>query len=89
MGNVMKYRLGENIEMVIDQSGGRLVQCTQCRAGLGDSPTNWQEKAKNWDLPESWAGPLMSDLGGRHHLEQLFCPSCGALFETRIKEAQT
>jgi len=84
----MKYRLAENVEMVVDESGSRLVQCSQCGAGLGDSPTHWLEKAKNWELSDSWAGPLMSDLGPHHRLEQLFCPSCGALFETRIKEVR-
>jgi hypothetical protein len=83
----MKYRLGENLEMVIDEAGLRSVQCAQCGTGLGASPMNWQEKAKTWTLPVAWAGPLMS--GADSHLEQLLCPSCGTLFETRIKEVRT
>ena len=83
----MKYRLGENLEMVIDQSGSRSVQCAKCGAGLGASPTTWHEKAKTWALPAAWAGPLMS--GGDGLLVQLLCPSCGALFETKIKEVGT
>ena len=85
----MKYRLGENLEMAIDGAGGRSVQCSRCGTGLGDSPTEWQERARIWELPDAWAGPLMSGLDGRHQLEQLLCPSCGALFETRIKEEQS
>ena len=82
----MKCRLGENLEMVIDPSGTRSVNCMQCGTSLGASPTDWQEKAKTWTLPTAWAGPLMSGMDG--HLEQLLCPSCGALFETKLKEVE-
>jgi acetone carboxylase gamma subunit len=81
----MRYRLGENVELVVDASGGQSVQCAQCGAGFGDSATQWQQKASTWDVPTGWAGPLMSDLTGNHLLEQLVCPCCGALFETRLK----
>ena len=80
----MKYRLGENVEMVVDAEGSRTVRCAQCSASLGKSPTYWQEEAKAWTLPAAWAGPLVT--GEDCYLEQLLCPSCGALFETKVKE---
>jgi hypothetical protein len=39
-------------------------------------------------LPPTKAGPLMADLEGQYLLEQLYCPSCAALFDTQVVEAE-
>ena len=37
-------------------------------------------------LPATAAGPLMAILDDRYRLEQVLCPSCGALFDTQLVE---
>jgi acetone carboxylase gamma subunit len=82
----MKYPIGENLEVVEGEGGRRWVQCTQCEANLAPSPTAWRAAARIRVLPAKAAGPLMAILESQYHLEQLLCPSCGALFDTELVE---
>jgi acetone carboxylase gamma subunit len=84
----MKYPIGENLEVVDEGQGRRWVQCAQCEAHLAPSPTAWREAARIRVLPAKAASPLMAILDAQYHLEQLLCPSCGALFDTELVEEQ-
>lgn len=85
----MKYPIGENLELVEGGQGTQWVQCAKCEANLGPSPTAWRETARIRVLPAKAASPLMAILETHYHLEQLLCPSCGALFDTALVEGQS
>jgi hypothetical protein len=79
----MNYPLRENLEVYSGQ-----IRCTQCRWVLCRSSENWRETCIRSLSPPTQAGPLMKELEGHFALEQLFCPGCGALFNTDLVEKQ-
>ena len=79
----MNYPLRENLEVYSGE-----VRCTQCRRVLCRSSENWRETCIRSLSPPTQAGPLMKELAGHFALEQLFCPGCGALFNTDLVEKQ-
>ena len=82
----MNYPLGENLEVVVDDQGKEGVRCAKCGTNLSQSPTSWRQAARTRVLPATAASPLMSILESEYHLEQVLCPSCGALFHTEMME---
>jgi hypothetical protein len=83
---MMKYSLRENLEVIVHGHLSQWVQCTRCGTKLTHSPTEWRQAARIRMLPATAAGPLMAILDNRYRLEQILCPSCGALFDTELVE---
>lgn len=83
----MNYPLRENLEVYSDQANG-WIRCTQCRHVLCRSSENWRDTCIRRLSPPTQAGPLMKDLTGHFVLAQLYCPGCGALFNTELVEKQ-
>lgn len=77
--------LREYLEVVSHNSKAR-VQCVKCSYMLSQHEDSWREGCGVRQLPPTEAGPLMNDLVGHFLLEQLFCPSCGVLLDTRLVE---
>jgi N-methylhydantoinase B len=65
----------------------RVATCSKCQGKLSDS-AEWRDGCLVKALSPTEAGPLMKDLVGHFELRQLYCPSCGALLETELKETQ-
>lgn len=81
----MNHPLRENLEVFVDPSG-EWIRCTKCSHVFCQAEGDWKKAAKVRLLPPTHAGPLMKDLVGQFLLEQLYCPSCGALLNTDIVE---
>jgi len=81
----MKHPLRENLEVYTD-TGGTWIRCTRCSHILCQAHEDWKEVCRRRLLPPTKAGPLMTDLLGLFLLEQLYCPSCGALLHTDMVE---
>jgi hypothetical protein len=77
----MNYPLRQNLEVYAGQ-----IRCTQCRRVLCRSSENWKDACIRSLSPPTQAGPLMKELAGHFVLEQLYCPGCGALFNTDLVE---
>ena len=76
--------LQENLEVCEDRSGA-WIRCARCGHVLCSQGEDWTKRCAVRALPPTQAGPLMADLVGQFLLEQLCCPSCGALVSTEIK----
>jgi hypothetical protein len=84
----MTHPLRENLEINIDASGA-FVRCSRCQRPLCPSTEDWKTACvRKLDSPTK-AGPLMGDLVGHFVLEQLYCPSCGALFHTDFVDVKS
>jgi Zn finger protein HypA/HybF involved in hydrogenase expression len=83
----MIHPLRENLEIHTDGSEAQ-IRCAKCSFVLARSDGDWRKASKRKLLPPTKAGPLMDELVGQYLLEQLYCPTCGALFDTRVVEAQ-
>ena len=81
----MTHPLQENLAVVTD-SAAATVCCTRCKHGLCQSGEDWRKAAKAKRSAPTVAGPLMQEFVGKLWLEQLLCPSCGALFESKMVE---
>ena len=82
----MKHPLRENLELYSEGQETQ-VRCTRCSFVLAHGDRNWRKASKRKLWPPTKAGPLMKELEGQYLLEQLYCPSCGALFDTSVVEA--
>ena len=83
----MTHPLRENLEVYAD--GSRLwTRCTNCHHILGSAEEDWKQACKRTLSPPTKAGPLMKDLVGHFVLEQMYCPSCGALMNSELVEEQ-
>jgi N-methylhydantoinase B len=76
--------LQENLEVCEDRSGA-WIRCARCGHSLCGPGEDWTKSCAVRVLPATKAGPFMADLVGQFLLEQLCCPSCGALLRTEIK----
>lgn len=83
----MNYPLRQNLEVYSDREGC-WIRCTQCRRVLCRSSANWKDACIRRLSPPTQAGPLMKELTGHFVLEQLYCPGCGALFNTDLVEEE-
>jgi hypothetical protein len=81
----MNHPLRENLEVYTDQENA-WIRCTECHRVLCPSSENWRTSCARGLSPPTQAGPLLKDLTGHFLLEQLCCPSCGALFNTDLVE---
>jgi ribosomal protein S27AE len=86
---MIKYSLRENLEVTVNGHGqpSQWVQCSRCGTMLTHSPAEWRKAARIRMLPATAASPLMAILDDRYRLEQVLCPSCGALFDTELVES--
>ncbi len=82
----MNHPLGENLE-VFRQGAEDLIRCIRCSHVFCPAADDWKKACKRVLFPPTKAGPLMEVLAGQFLLEQLFCPSCGALLNTDLVEA--
>ncbi len=83
----MSYPLRENLE-VVSEGTQTQVRCIRCRHVLCSAADEWKKNSKRALFPPTKAGPLMNVLSGQFLLEQLFCPSCGALLNTDLVETK-
>jgi hypothetical protein len=79
----MNHPLRQNLEVYAGQ-----IRCTQCHRVLCPSGANWRQACLRRLAPPTKAGPLLKELAGRFVLEQLYCPGCGALFNTDLVEEE-
>ena len=83
----MNYPLREKLEVYSDHAR-EWIRCTRCLRVLCPSDENWRDVCLRRLAPPTHAGPLMQELVGYFALEQLYCPGCGALFNTELVEEQ-
>ena len=81
----MNHPLRENLEVYAD-GNGLWMRCTSCFHILCSAEEDWRQACKRKLLSPTKAGPLMKDLVGQFLLEQIYCPSCGALMNTELVE---
>jgi len=81
----VNHPLRENLEVYSDDTG-TWIRCTKCLHVLCPSKEDWRKACKVSHSEPTKASPLMTDLVGQFLLEQIFCPSCGALMDTDIVE---
>jgi acetone carboxylase gamma subunit len=81
----MNFPLQENLE-VDTNAGGSKIRCSKCFYVYCEVGEDWRKVAVVRHLPATSASPLMKDFADRLLLQQLFCPSCGALLDTRTVE---
>ena len=62
------------------------VRCVRCKEKLGKLGEEWKEGCRMKELMPTEAGPLMKALVGHFILQQFYCPSCGALLESSLRE---
>lgn len=79
----MNHPMRENLAVYTDNRG-TWIRCTRCLHILCPADEDWKKASKRRLLPPTKAGPLMKDLITRFLLEQLYCPSCGALLNTDL-----
>jgi acetone carboxylase gamma subunit len=83
----MTFPVQENLE--VDTTGATFkVRCTQCLHVYCDFGDDWRNTALVTYSAATKATPLMKDFADRLLMEQLFCPSCGALLETKMVETR-
>jgi uncharacterized C2H2 Zn-finger protein len=83
----MNHPLREKLEVYSDQAGA-WIRCTRCLSVICRSNDNWRDACTRSLASPIQAGPLMKELVGHFVLEQLYCPGCGALFNTELVEEQ-
>jgi N-methylhydantoinase B len=66
--------------------GGEVIRCRRCSHVLCGLGKIWREACKARLLPPTDGGTLMEQMAGHFLLQQLYCPSCGALLDTRLVE---
>jgi acetone carboxylase gamma subunit len=81
----MNFPLQENLE-VDTNAGGSQIRCTKCFYVYCEFGEDWRKVAVVRHSLATSASPLMKDFADRLLLQQLFCPSCGALLDTRMVE---
>ena len=81
----MNHPLRENLEVFSDPSG-EWIRCTRCSHIFCHTGEDWKKASRVRLLPPTAAGPLMKELVGHFLLEQLYCPTCGALLNTDVVE---
>jgi hypothetical protein len=84
----MNHALRENLEIITDARGAS-IRCMKCLHVLCRADQDWRAASKRRLFPPTKAGPCMTDLLGHFLLEQLYCPSCGALLNTDLVEEKT
>ena len=82
----MNHPLRENLEVFTD-NGGTWIRCTRCFHIICPSEKDWRDACKVSRSDPTKAGPLMTELVGQFFLQQLYCPSCGALMDTDLVES--
>jgi len=65
-----------------------VIRCTRCGHELCGAELDWTEFCQRVLLSPTAAGPLMAALVPQFQIQQLCCPSCGALLDTDIVEAE-
>ena len=83
----MKHPLRENLEVFTGIAGSD-VRCTLCSHVFCREGADWREAAAIRTFPATKVSPLMREFAERLLLDQLFCPSCGVLLESRMVEKQ-
>jgi hypothetical protein len=83
----MNHPLRENLEVYRDERGS-WTRCTSCLGILCSAEQDWKKACKRKTSLPTKAGPLMKDLVGQFVLEQIYCPSCGALMNSELIEAE-
>ena len=83
----MNYPLRENLEVYLDEATA-WIRCAKCLRVLCRASENWRDSCGRKLLPPTDAGPLLKALTGHYLLEQLYCRSCGTLFNTDLVEEQ-
>jgi acetone carboxylase gamma subunit len=73
----------ENLEIRTDPNG-QWICCSNCAHVLCRLDQNWRAAAKRKRFPPAKAGPLFGHLNGRYVFEKIYCPSCGALFNSEM-----
>ena len=81
----MNFPLQENLEVETNSSGSK-IRCSKCCYVYCEFGADWRKVAIVRHSPPTRASPLMKDFTDRLLLQQLFCPSCGALLDTRMVE---
>ena len=81
----MNFPLQENLETATN-AGGSKIRCSKCLYVYCEVGEDWRKIAVVKRFPPTRASPLMKDFVDRLLLEQSYCPSCGALLETRMIE---
>jgi hypothetical protein len=83
----LNYSLRENLEVCADDTGYS-IRCTRCSYVLSSTLEGWRKGCKVQLLSPMEAGPLMEIATSQFLLEQLLCPSCGVLINTRLVEKE-
>jgi hypothetical protein len=81
----MNHPLRENLEVYTDETGV-WTRCTQCLHKLCLAENDWKKACRKKLYSPTEIGPLMKDLVGSFLLEQMLCPSCGALMNSELVE---
>ncbi len=81
----MSHPFRENLE-VYTSADGMWIRCTRCLHVLCQAEDDWRKICRVGVFPPTKAGQLMSDLVDQFLLEQLYCPSCGALLSIDLVE---
>src|SRR5262249_34867813 len=84
-GAVHPFR--ENIE-VRTGADGEWVQCAQCGQRFGPAEADGTAMSARARREPTVVGARMAPLTGAYQVEQLFCPSCSALLNTDVVDAQ-
>jgi len=79
----MNFPLQENLEVETNASGSK-IRCSKCCYVYCEFGEDWGKVAVVRHSPPTTASPLMKDFADRLLLQQLFCPSCAALLDTRM-----
>ena len=75
------HPLRENLEVVAALEGS-WIRCMRCRHVLSIGDQDWMEAAHRVFLALEAAGPLFQPFREQLAIDQLCCPSCGALLNT-------
>jgi N-methylhydantoinase B len=73
----------ENLEIRTDTDGPS-VCCTNCAHVLCRLDQDWRTAAKRTRFAPAKAGPLFGHLNGRYVFEKIYCPLCGAVFNSEM-----
>jgi len=79
----MNFPLQENLEVETNASGSK-IRCSKCCYVYCEFGEDSRKVAVVRYSPPTTASPLMKDFTDRLLLQQLFCPSCAALLDTRM-----
>lgn len=81
----MTFPLQENLQ-VDTSEGTSKIRCSKCLYVYCEFGEDWRKVAVVRHSAPTKASPLMKDFADRLLLQQMFCPSCGALLDTRTVE---